>query len=239
MTDPTPGRAAATAQTVAATVPTVAATEDSSGATAQSAEAAHPVLVLFAHPALEKSRVNRQLVRAIGDLPGVTVHDLYEAYPEHDIDAEREKELLLAHDVIVFMHPFFWYSTPAILKEWQDLVLQHGWAYGSGGTALHGKRLLNAITTGARESAYCREGYNQFTIRELLTPIEQTARLCGMEFLAPFVVHGTLRMEPAQIAAHARDWRRTVEALRDGRLDIARAREPSRLNADLDALIAD
>ena len=225
MTDPISGRAAATAQ--------------SADETAHSAAVSHPVLVLFAHPALEKSRVNRHLVRAIGDLTGVTVHDLYEAYPEHDIDVEREKELLLAHDVIVFMHPFFWYSTPAILKEWQDLVLQHGWAYGSGGTALHGKRLLSAITTGARESAYCREGYNQFTIRELLTPLEQTARLCGMEFLSPFVVHGTLRMEPAQIAAHGRDWRRAVEALRDGRLDVERARELRRLNVDLDALITD
>jgi len=204
-----------------------------------SAAAKHRILVLFAHPALEKSRVNRELVRAVGDLPGVTVHDLYEAYPEYDIDVAREQELLLAHDVIVFQHPFFWYSTPAILKEWLDLVLEHRWAYGRGGTALHGKRLLSAITTGGREVAYSREGHNRFTIREMLVPIEQTARLCGMDYLPPFVVHGTHGMAADEIARHAADWRRTVAALRDGRLDLESAGAHPRLNADLAALIAD
>jgi glutathione-regulated potassium-efflux system ancillary protein KefG len=197
------------------------------------------VLVLFAHPAQEKSRVNRILVEGIRDLPGVTVHDLYEAYPELDIEVRREQELLLAHDVIVFQHPFFWYSTPAILKEWQDLVLEHGWAYGSTGNALHGKRMLNAVTTGGREVAYARDGHNHFTMRELLVPLEQTARLCGMRYLAPFVVHGTLGMTREQADRHASDWRRTIEALRDDRVDLDRAVAAARLNADFDALLRD
>ena len=75
------------------------------------------VLVLFAHPALEKSRVNRHLLRAIEGLPDVTVHDLYEEYPDFQIDAEREQELLRTHDVIVLQHPFYWYSAPALVKE--------------------------------------------------------------------------------------------------------------------------
>ncbi|MCL7956601.1 MAG: NAD(P)H-dependent oxidoreductase [marine benthic group bacterium] len=183
--------------------------------------------------------MNRILVEGIRDLPGVTVHDLYEAYPELDIEVRREQELLLAHDVIVFQHPFFWYSTPAILKEWQDLVLEHGWAYGSTGNALHGKRMLNAVTTGGREVAYARDGHNHFTMRELLVPLEQTARLCGMRFLAPFVVHGTLGMTREQADRHASDWRRTIEALRDDRVDLDRAVAAARLNADFDALLRD
>jgi glutathione-regulated potassium-efflux system ancillary protein KefG len=83
---------------------------------------------LFAHPVLERSRVNRRLVDAIRGLDGVTIHDLYETYPTMAIDARAEQELLLQHDVYVFQHPFYWYSSPAILKEWQDLVLEHGWA---------------------------------------------------------------------------------------------------------------
>lgn len=195
------------------------------------------ILILFAHPALQKSRVNRVLVQRVRDLPGVTFHDLYEEYPEFDIDVQREQRLLLDHDVIVFQHPLFWYSTPAILKEWQDLVLEHGWAYGHAGSALQGKRFLNAITTGGREVAYSREGHNRFTIRELLAPLEQTARLCGMEYLPPFVVHGTHRMMQAEIERHADDWRRTVIALRDGRLDLESARKQPRINSDLDAII--
>jgi glutathione-regulated potassium-efflux system ancillary protein KefG len=36
------------------------------------------VLILFAHPALEKSRVNCRLADAVRRLDGVTFHDLYE-----------------------------------------------------------------------------------------------------------------------------------------------------------------
>ena len=84
----------------------------------------------------------------------MTIHDLYEVYPTLSIDVKREQALLLEHDVIVFQHPFYWYSCPAILKEWQDLVLEHGWAYGVGGTQLRGKITLNAITTGGPAHAY-------------------------------------------------------------------------------------
>lgn len=197
----------------------------------------HPVLILFAHPALEKSRVNRHLADAVRDLDGVTFHDLYEAYPDFFVDVAREQSLLTAHDVVVFHHPFYWYSAPPLLKQWQDLVLEHGWAYGSAGTALRGKRFLCVITTGGRESAYAHDGYNRFTVRELLAPLEQTAYLCGMEFLPPFIVHGTHRITPEDVDRHGRDYARVVTALRDGTVDLAAARPLARLNADLDAVI--
>lgn len=195
------------------------------------------ILVLFAHPALEKSRVNRRLVEAIQDLEGVTLHDLYEEYPDFAIDVPREQAQLLEHDTIVLQHPFFWYSTPAILKEWQDLVLQHGWAYGSEGKMLQGKRALNVLTTGGRESAYQSEGYNRFTMRQFLTPIEQTFRLCGVEYLPPFVVHGTLRMTLEQMQSHAADYRQLLEALRDDRLNLGAAAEHRRLNWRLEEVL--
>ncbi|MCT0208920.1 NAD(P)H-dependent oxidoreductase [Synechococcus sp. CS-1332] len=177
---------------------------------------ANRILVLFAHPALHKSWVNRRLIRAIGDLEHVTLHDLYEAYPSFHIDVKREQALLLAHDVIVFQHPFYWYSSPAILKEWQDLVLEHGFAYGAGGTALAGKKFLSAITTGGQQQAYSRSGANRFAIRELLAPFEQTARLCGMDWLPPFVIHGThLLREAGQIDPYVRSYRLLLMGLRD------------------------
>jgi len=188
------------------------------------------VLILFAHPALEKSRINRRLVQAVQGLEGVTVHDLYEAYPDLHIDVALEQDLLRAHDVIVFQHPFYWYSSPAILKEWQDLVLEYGFAYGHAGTALHGKKFLTAITTGGGEQAYRREGHNYFTIRELLAPFEQTARLCGMEYLPPFVLHGTHQYDKDQIAAHATTYREAILALRDDTLDGERLRKFQYLN---------
>jgi len=140
------------------------------------------VLVLFAHPALEKSRVNRVLIRGLDRLEGVTFHDLYEAYPDFDVDVEREQALLSEHDAVVLHHPFFWYSTPALVKQWEDLVLTHGWAYGSKGTALQGKTMMSAITTGGSEAAYQPGGHNRFTVSELLRPIEQTDVMHFAEF---------------------------------------------------------
>lgn len=201
------------------------------------AEARSDVLILFAHPAIRSSRVNRQLAGAVRDLEGVTFHDLYEAYPDLDIDVRREQDLLLRHDVVVFQHPFFWYSTPAILKEWQDLVLEHGWAYGHDGRALEGKTLVSAISTGGVEEAYCAKGSNRFSMRQLLAPIEQTARLCGMKYLPPFVVHGTFRLSEGEIEGHAKDYRRLIEGLRDGRVPAAKTAGLTRINSDLDALL--
>jgi glutathione-regulated potassium-efflux system ancillary protein KefG len=189
------------------------------------------VLIIFAHPALEKSRVNRYLARAVEGMPEVTFHDLYEEYPDFQIDVKGEQELLVAHDVIVFQHPFYWYSCPALLKEWLDLVLEHGFAYGRDGTALAGKVLLNAVTTGGPQDAYRPEGYNRFTMRQLLAPFDQTAHLCGMRYLAPFVVHRSLLVSTAEDAApHARAWHAAVTALADGTLDWEAAAGAERLN---------
>lgn len=193
------------------------------------------VLVLFAHPALEKSRLNRRLMAAVQSLEGVTFHDLYQAYPDFHIRVEREQELLEENDVVIFQHPLFWYSTPALLKEWQDLVLEHGWAYGSRGTALRGKWWLHVVTAGGRETAYRPEGHNQYGVQELLVPLRQTARLCGLEWLPPFVAHGTHGMTEEQMERHAADYRSLVEALRDERVDLGAARDLPWLNRRDDA----
>jgi glutathione-regulated potassium-efflux system ancillary protein KefG len=193
--------------------------------------AVRKVLVQFAHPVLERSRVNRRLLAAIRGVSGVTIRDLYEVYPTFELDVKREQELLLAHDVVVFQHPFYWYSTPAILKEWQDLVLEHGWAYGVGGDKLHGKLTCNVISTGGPAAAYQHGGRNRFTMRELLAPWDQTAHLCGMRFLAPFVVHGSFRLgSDADVTPFGDAYRRLLEGLRDDTLDLQAAAAAQSIN---------
>ena len=179
------------------------------------------IVILFAHPAFQRSRANRRLVDAVEDLEGVTLRDLYEEYPDFNIDVRREQELLDEHSLIVFQHPLYWYSCPALLKEWLDLVLEFGYAFGDDGAALHGKKLLSVVTAGASDSAYSRDGVNRFTLRELLVPFEQTARFCGMEYLPPFVVFGTLRDRPeGYLDDSAAAYRRALIGLRDGTLDV-------------------
>jgi len=170
------------------------------------------VLILFAHPALEKSRVNKRLIRDVKSISNITINDLYEEYYDFIIDVEREKKLLVEHDIIIFHHPFFWYSTPALLKQWEDLVLEHGWAYGSKGTALVGKKLMNIITTGGISQAYSKESINRHTIREFLIPIEQSAKLCGMIYLPPYLIQGTHRLTEKEIDNHTEKY---IQLLKD------------------------
>jgi glutathione-regulated potassium-efflux system ancillary protein KefG len=173
------------------------------------------ILILFAHPVFEKSRVHKAMVKHVINTEGITFHDLYEAYPNFDIDLDKEQALLLKHDIIIMQHPFYWYSCPALLKQWQDLVLEHGWAYGRGGNRLAGKRLFNAISAGGREEVYHETGYNRFTVRQLLVPFEQTANLCKMNYLPPFVVHDTHRLSPAAIEQQAVQYQQLLIGLRD------------------------
>lgn len=191
------------------------------------------VLINFAHPVLERSRVNRHMIEAVRDLDDVTINDLYEEYPDLAIDVTREQQLLDTHDAVVFQHPFYWYSGPAIVKEWQDLVLEHGWAYGAGGTHLRGKLTFNAISAGAPQSAYGPGGYNRFSIRHLLAPFEQTAHLCGMQYVAPFVVFGSLKLVThADMHTSADDYRALITAVRDETLDTTRANRAELLTTD-------
>ncbi len=194
------------------------------------------VLIQFAHPAKTRSKMNNVLLAAVEELEGVTVNDLYACYPDFLIDVKREQQLCESHDIIIFQHPFYWYSTPSIMKEWLDLVLQHGWAYGSKGKALHGKVFLQAITAGGTDSTYRKDGYNKFTVVELTSSYQATARLCGMTWLPPFAVlgiHQGLADEKKQ--AYANDYKRSVIALRDGTLDLQKVQEDPYLNSNLNA----
>jgi glutathione-regulated potassium-efflux system ancillary protein KefG len=177
------------------------------------------VLILFAHPALQKSRVHSRLIRLIPSTDRITLNDLYEIYPDFVIDVEREQGLLQSHDVVVFQHPFYWYSTPPLLKQWMDLVLEHGWAYGSHGVALRDKWLLPVVTAGGGQEAYQPGGYNGHTVRDFLIPVEQTARLCGMRYAPPWVVFGTHRLSGAEIDGVALRYAELLDWLVDDGLE--------------------
>ncbi len=174
------------------------------------------ILILFAHPRFEMSRINRALLKEVRHLPGVTLHDLYEHYPDFNIDIEREKQLLSAHRIIIWHHPFYMYGAPALLKQWIDLVLEYGWAHGRGGDFLKDKIIFNVLTSGGTREVYSPKGYNRFTIREFLAPFEQTATLCKMIYLPPFAVQGTHLLTESQLAYHASLYRTLLERLSRG-----------------------
>lgn len=170
------------------------------------------------------------MLEGLDSFDQVTFHDLYEEYPELDIDIDREQELLLQHDCIVFQHPMFWYSSPAIFKEWQDLVLEHGWAYGSKGKQLQGKYFFNAVTTGAARSSFQKDGFQNHTIHEFLSPFRQMATLCNMTALPPFVVHGSHIVSEEKVQKAKEDYHALLKLISEDRLDLEKAPGANYLN---------
>ncbi|MEC5398670.1 NAD(P)H-dependent oxidoreductase [Uliginosibacterium sp. H1] len=171
------------------------------------------ILLLFAHPAYQRSRINHALVEAVRDVDGLTLHDLYECYPDGFIDARREQALLSAHDIVVVQHPLYWFSCPPLLRLWQDTVLTNGFAYGHGGRALAGKRWLSVVSTGGGVFADAHCEPERFAVGEFLRPFEGCADLCGMSWEAPFIVQGGHALDMEALAARATDYRERLLAL--------------------------
>jgi glutathione-regulated potassium-efflux system ancillary protein KefF len=164
------------------------------------------ILLLAAHPDLARSHATQTLLSALAASPAaerVVVHDLYARYPDLHIDAAAEQAALLPARLVVLLHPIYWYSMPALQKLWFDEVLRLGWAYGPGGTALHGKDLWLVASTGGGAEAYAPGGHNHHPIEAFLLPYEQSAKTCGMHYLPPQILHGAHRASPAELGAHA------------------------------------
>ncbi len=161
--------------------------------------------VIFAHPYPTRSRANRRLVAAIRDLDAVRVRSLYDLYPDFALDVEAEQRALFESDDVVWQHPMYWYSVPGLLKHWFDVVLTRGFAYGDGGTALHGKRCLWVVTTGGDAQAFSPDGMHAHPMSAFVPHVRQTAQFCGMTWEEPLLVHGAHRVTEATLdeAAHA------------------------------------
>lgn len=183
------------------------------------------VLVLFAHPAQRKTSINVAMAERARRLKDVTLVDLYADYPTFNIDVDREQKRPLAHDLIVFQFPIFWYSTPALLKQWQDLVLEYGFAYGPEGQKLAGKQAMLAVTTGGSELDYSTHGGNNHPLQEFLLPFRQTAVLCGINLLPPFVLNAANHLDSPAAREHISAYSALLASFRDSSFDVDAARE--------------
>lgn len=176
-------------------------------------------LVNIFHPKLHTSTVNRLWAERLAGEPDVTVRRLYELYPDGKIDVAAEQAALLAHDRLVFQPPFYWYSTPPLMKQWLDEVLTYNWAYGPQGHALAGKEWVSAVSTGGPADSYQAGGYNSFSMSEYLKPLQQTANLIQTKFLSPFIFHGAVSASEADVRRSAEEM---VKHITDPLLDPAK-----------------
>lgn len=192
------------------------------------------ILIIFAHPTIQKSKIHKRLTDSLKNVDGITVNNLYENYPDFYFDIIKEQQLLIEHDIIVWQHPFYWYSSPSILKEWFDLVLQHGFAYGLKGHSLEGKQVLSVISTGGNKEVYSKKGRNQHTVNEFLIPFKQTANLCLMDYLPPFVIYGSHTLASHDIDNYASKYKQLLIALRDEEFDSTQIKSVEYFNDLID-----
>ncbi|MFM2479344.1 NAD(P)H-dependent oxidoreductase [Celerinatantimonas sp. MCCC 1A17872] len=180
------------------------------------------ILVIFAHPAFHKSLANRYLIDAINSMQDVTIRDLYQQYPNGFIDTLAEQSILSQHDILILQHPLYWYSAPALLKEWMDLVLTRSYVYSdSENQSAKLTQMLQVVSCGGSLTSYHPNGYNRYTLRQFLLPFEQTATLCGMRYLPPFVIDGVHKHgDSERLSQFANRYRHLLEQLREESLTI-------------------
>ena len=163
------------------------------------------ILVIYSHSYPEQSVSGKAILEVYAADPRVKLRNLDELYPEGTpIDVEAEQQALREADVIIVQHPLFWFNVPSRLKRWMDDVLQYGFAYGSTGTALHGKKFVHSFTTGSGADTYAGE-----LLEVCVAPLRVSAGFCGMEYVGAFPLFGQNAMSNPEAgpraAAHVRE----------------------------------
>lgn len=168
---------------------------------------ASKVLILLDHPDYKNSKANRAMIDALQGLDNVKVIDICTTPIEEKFYIDEFKKA----DVVIFQFPMWWFAAPAPLKEWCDKLLIGIRESG----VLRGKRLMCATTTGGTEDGYQDDGRDgDFTVDKTFNNYHSLAAYCGMEYLPPFVIYGTMAPEAeSNIEAGAKSYRELIEDL--------------------------
>lgn len=174
------------------------------------------ILNLVFHPDLAESRVNKTWkaqLEASGK--ATTSRDMYDEYPDFQIDVEREQKLLLEHDRIIFQFPIYWWSMPPLLKKWLDDVLQYQFAYGSKGDKLKGKDMQIICSAGGQAKNY--SGFHMFaTVPEILKPFQLTANLAQMNYAQPLYMFNADACPDEEVQKFGDTWVQLIDDPRRG-----------------------
>ncbi|WP_106754097.1 NAD(P)H-dependent oxidoreductase [Pannonibacter carbonis] len=163
-------------------------------------------LILLFHPDIRRSKANAALAAAAQPLADTEVVDVQARYPSGQIDmftdGAVEAKMLLSASRIVLQFPIQWYSTPALLKAWQDAVLTRMYYVKASteGARLAGTPLMIAATAGNVAEAYGSDGQNHYTIGEILTPLKAMAHRCGLPWHAPHILFAAGHLSDGALA---------------------------------------
>lgn len=160
--------------------------------------------LLIFHPNLSVSMANKSMRAAADRLEGIESVDMTALYEDGIIDIDAEVDRLLSSDRLILQFPLMWYSTPHLLKIWQNLVLTRMfYSKPEEGEQLRDMPVMLGVTVGNVPEAYGPAGSNMFPLVDLLNPLRATAHRCGWRWGKPFELYcaNRLPIEDLEVAA--------------------------------------
>jgi len=99
-------------------------------------------------------------------------------------DVAKEQQYVKESDVLIFIHPIWWFGMPAVLKGYIDRVFSYGFAYTAGPEGIKGllsnKKVVIINTTGGTEDTYIKSGFKDAVIKVFKNG---TYEFCGMKLI--------------------------------------------------------
>lgn len=155
------------------------------------------LLVISGHPNSQASFAGKNILIEFAKLvPSAEIVQLDALYPNFNIDGAKEQERLLGAQSIVFQFPFWWYSSPSLMHRYVEQVFTHGFAYGSKGIHLRGKKLILSFTTGSAQENYSATGSQEYDISIFIPPFLAMTHLCGLYYQGAVISYGMALLNP-------------------------------------------
>ncbi len=163
-------------------------------------------LVIFAHPYLEHSNSNAEIINFYVRHQHFTLRDLYEEYPDFHIAAFRERKRLQNYDRFIFQFPLIWFGMPPLLRLWIDEVFDREWLKDGQDNPLEGKEIHILVTTGGKERSFTKEGTYRYTIEELISGLIVSLNVFKAHIKNIKVVYEANKLSKKEIVIHKKEF---------------------------------
>lgn len=163
-------------------------------------------LVVFAHPYLEHSNSNAELINFYVRHQHFTLRDLYEEYPNFHIAAFRERKRIKDYERFIFQFPLIWFGMPPLLKLWIDEVFDRNWLKEDHHNPLKGKEVYILVTTGGKERSFHKQGTYKFTVEELISGLIVSLKVFKADIKNIKIVYEANKLSKKEIILHKQEF---------------------------------
>lgn len=156
-------------------------------------------LVIFAHPYLEHSNSNRELINFYERHQHYAFRDLYEDYADFHIHAFRERKRIKNYDRIIFQFPMIWFGMPPLLRLWIDEVFDRAWLNQPEENPFLNKEIFILVTTGGKKHSFQKDGRYGYTVEELISGLIVSLKVFGANIKEIRIVYESHKLSKKQI----------------------------------------